>query len=200
MSVPAKLERSVSIGPVDVPTLRRAWDAGMAAVQAAEHLLGTRAMRLVPAALPPMAGAPLEGPAACASLREIAVTLENETLLLEALREAVVEQGGRVAAGDVPAIVVGTALLDRTLLTLDETRRRRAGLVTHVTGGASSDVAMLEHQLGTLPPNIETALAAARRAAARVADAGVGYRETVRGALEAGHTSLQRLFAGEAAR
>jgi hypothetical protein len=139
-----------------------------------------------------------EGQAAVATsarLSDLAGALVQEQRLIEELRQALLRQRAGVATGDPELIDGSVYAIARTLLTLEEARRRRASLTAAVIGRpgvvALSD---LESFVGVLPVPLLAAREAVRRAAEATAhDLAINQRVLHR-ALEAGDAFLQQLF------
>jgi len=128
-------------------------------------------------------------------LEELAAALAHELRLIDDLRQALLRQRTAVAADDPDAIESSVQAIGRTLLTLDEARRRRGALVALVAGSDAVALADLESRLGFPLP---AGLIAAREAVRREAEATtreLAINQTVlRRALEAGDAFLQQLF------
>ena len=92
------------------------------------------------------------------------------------------------------AIESSVHAIGRTLLTLEEARRRRGTLTALVAGRPGVALADLEQHLGALPAGLVAAREAVRRGAEATA-LDVAINQTVlRRALEAGDAFLQQLF------
>ena len=127
-------------------------------------------------------------------LAELTAALVHEHRLIEELREALVRQRAGVAADDPAAIEHSVHAIGRTLLTLDEARRRRVSLTALVGGRAGATLADLDATVEALPASFAAAREAVRRAAEATAR-DVAINQTVlRRALEAGDAFLQQLF------
>jgi hypothetical protein len=138
-----------------------------------------------------------EGEAAAAisaRLSDLASALIQERRLIEELRQALLRQRAGVASGDVEVIDGSVYAIARTLLTLDEARRRRASLTAAVMGRPGLALSDLESFVGVLPAPLLDAREAIRRAAEATAhDLAINQR-VLRCALDAGDAFLQQLF------
>jgi hypothetical protein len=131
-------------------------------------------------------------------LSELTTALVHEHRLIEELREALVRQRAGVAADDPAAIEHSVHAIGRTLLTLEEARRRRVSLTALAAGQPGATLADLDDVMETLPPAFTAAREAVRRAAEATAR-DVAINQTVlRRALEAGDAFLQQLFSSTA--
>lgn len=125
---------------------------------------------------------------------ELVGALQQELRLIEELRQALLRQRAGVAADDAQAIESSVHAIGRTLLTLEEARRRRGTLTALVAGRPGVALADLEQHLGALPAGLVAAREAVRRGAEATA-LDVAINQTVlRRALEAGDAFLQQLF------
>jgi hypothetical protein len=142
----------------------------------------------------------MEGPesegagATSARLNDLAGALVHEQRLIEELRQALLRQRAGVITGD-PELVDGSGYaIARTLLTLDEARRRRASLTAAVMGRPGLALSDLESFVGALPAPLVAAREAIRRAAEATAhDLAINQR-VLRHALDAGEGFRQQLF------
>ena len=134
------------------------------------------------------------GVATSAWLTDLARALLQEQRLIEELRQALLRQRAGMASGDPELIEVSVHAIARTLLTLQEARRRRTSLLAAVMVGPGVALSDLESFVGVLP----APLLAAREAVGRAAEAtaqDVAINQRVLGqALEAGDAFLQQLF------
>jgi hypothetical protein len=142
----------------------------------------------------------MEGPegegavATSARLSDLACALVQEQRLIEELRQALLRQRAGVTSGDPEVIDRSVYAIARTLLTLDEARRRRASLTAAVSGRPGLALSELESFVGVLPAALLDAREAIRRAAEATAhDLAINQR-VLRGALDAGDAFLQQLF------
>jgi hypothetical protein len=135
------------------------------------------------------------GIAMSAKLTDLAGALIQEQRLIEELRQALLRQRAGMASGDPELIDESVYAIARTLLTLEEARRRRrASLTAAVMGRPGVGLSDLESFVGVLPEPLLAAREAVRRAAEATAhDLAINQR-VVRQALEAGDDFLQRLF------
>lgn len=128
-------------------------------------------------------------------LGELTTALTHELRLIDELRAALLRQRAGVAADDSEAIESSVQAVGRTLLTLEEARRRRTQLTAFLTGNHSSELADLERHLGCrLPEALQSAREAVRRAATAAAQDARINQNVLRRALEAGDAFLQQLF------
>lgn len=138
-------------------------------------------------------GAPLD------ALGELADALAVEVRMIDELRQALLRQRSGVAADDPAAIDDSVSAMARTLLTLEEARRRRLALTGQLVGGAPVPLTELARVLGpALPAPLAAAIATVRRAALDVAREVAINQHILRRALEAGDAFLQQLFSGAA--
>ena len=149
---------------------------------------------------PPMLSLVMEGReggaavATSARLSDLAGALVQEQRLIEELRQALLRQRAGVATGDPELIDGSVYAIARTLLTLEEARRRRASLTAAVIGRPGVALSDLESFVGVLPAQLLAAREAVRRAAEATAhDLAINQR-VLRRALEAGDAFLQQLF------
>jgi hypothetical protein len=127
-------------------------------------------------------------------LSDLAAALIQEQRLIEELREALVRQRAGVATGDSELIDGGVYAIARTLLTLEEARRRRASLTAALMGRPGLALSDLELFVGALPAPLLAAREAVRRAVEATAhDLAINQR-VLRRALEAGDAFRQQLF------
>jgi hypothetical protein len=128
-------------------------------------------------------------------LNELTSALTHELRLIEELRSALLRQRAGVAADDSEAIESSVQAVGRTLLTLEEARRRRTSLTEFLTGNHSSELADLERYVGCrLPEPLQLAREGVRRAATAAAQDARINQNVLRRALEAGDAFLQQLF------
>ena len=129
-------------------------------------------------------------------LDELAGALEQERRVIDDLGQALLRQRAGVVADDAEAIEASGQAVSRTLLTIDDARRRRIELVGSLTGTDEMPLAHLEHCLRrTLPERLGTARESLRGAAEAAARDIAINQQVVRRALEAGDAFLQQLFA-----
>src|SRR5919197_4307678 len=106
------------------------------------------------------------GGAGLKGLTELTSALVHEHRLIDDLRQALLRQRAGVAADDPEMIEASVHAIGRTLLTLEEARRRRTSLTALVTGQPSVPLAQLEAYLGrALPDALVSAREAVRQAA-----------------------------------
>jgi hypothetical protein len=131
-------------------------------------------------------------------LGELTDALVHERRLIEELREALLRQRAGVAADDPELIEHSVQAIGRTLLTLDEARRRRVALTALVAGRPGVALSDLDGLLAPLPAAFVSAREAVRRAAEATAHEGAINQTVLRRALEAGDAYLQQLFSSAA--
>lgn len=132
-------------------------------------------------------------------LDELTGALVHELRLIDDLRNALLRQRAAVAADDPEVIESSVQAIGRTLLTLEEARRRRGSLIALVAGNGSIALAELEAHLGfTLPDGFVAARDAVRRAAESTSRELAINQTVLRRALEAGDAFLQQLFSSTA--
>jgi len=175
-------------GMIDPVTIQRAYAANVDALKAMEGVLSTMAGEV---------GSEGHAPPARSHQRldELTGALGHELRLIDDLRQALMRQRMAVAAGDPGAIESSVQAIGRTLLTLDEARRRRGALIALIVGNATVALADLEIHLGfSAPGDLVTAREAVRRAA-EATSRGLAINQTIlRHAAEAGDSFLQELF------
>jgi hypothetical protein len=133
-------------------------------------------------------------PGASERMDDLAEALDHEAAIIEELRQALLRQRSGVATDDADAVENSIHAVGRTLLTLDEARRRRAALTTLVSGENAS-IDRLESLFGgILSPELETARNRVKRAALQTSQDLAINQHILRRALEAGDQFLQRLF------
>ncbi len=131
-------------------------------------------------------------------LSDLAAALIQEHRLIEELREALVRQRAGVATGDSELIDGSVSAIARTLLTLEEARRRRASLTSALMGRPGLALSDLELFVGALPAPLLAAREAVRRAVEATAHDLAINRRALRRALEAGDAFRQQLFSSVA--
>jgi hypothetical protein len=133
---------------------------------------------------------------------DLADALRYEARVIDELRQALVRQREGVKVHDVEAIEGSVHAMGRTLLTLEEARRRRATVTSLLTGGDPAPLDSLEASLGReLPEAVIAARNDLRKAAAQSAHEVAINQQILRRAIDAGDAFLQQLFstAGDAA-
>lgn len=131
---------------------------------------------------------------------DLAAALRHEASIIEELRQALLRQRAGVAADDPDAVESSVHAMGRTLLTLDEAKRRRAALTTLIAGGEPAPLDRLETLLGgVIPSEIEEARTLVKRAALQTAQEIAINQHILKRAMETGDLFLQKLFsmAGE---
>lgn len=133
-------------------------------------------------------------PGASERMDDLADALEHEATIIEDLRQALLRQRAGVATDDADAVEHSIHAVGRTLLTLDEARRRRSTL-TAVISGENTSIDRLESLFGgILSPELETARTRVKRAALQTSQDLAINQHILRRALETGDQFLQRLF------
>lgn len=128
-------------------------------------------------------------------VNELTGALCQELRLIDDLRQALLWQRAAVAADDPGAIEASVHAIGRTLLTLEEARRRRGALIALLAGSATIALSELDSHLGIdMPESFALAREAARRAAAATARELATNQTILRRALDAGDAFLQQLF------
>ncbi len=130
-----------------------------------------------------------------ARLSDLAEALLYEAGVIEELRGALLRQRAGVAADDADLVESSIHAMGRTLLTLDEAKRRRAALTALIAGGEPTALDRLEVILGgSLPRDVEDARSLVKQAALQTAQDVAINQHILRRALEAGDVFLQKLF------
>ena len=134
-------------------------------------------------------------PTAVGRMADLAAALEFEVTVLDRVRLALLRQRAGVAAADQDMIDAGLHAMGRSLLTLDEARRRRATLTALILG---EEIARLDRH-GVVPdgrftPEVDLAGERMKRASLRAMEEAAINQHILRGVLEAGDAFLQRLF------
>ncbi len=133
-------------------------------------------------------------------LDDLTSALSHELRLIDDLRQALMRQRMAVATDDPGAIESSVQAIGRTLLTLEEARRRRSALIALIVGNATIALADLESQLGFPAPDDFVAAREAVRRAAEATSRGLAINQSIlRRAAEAGDAFLQELFSSTAA-
>ncbi|HTS87720.1 MAG TPA: hypothetical protein VMG41_04445 [Gemmatimonadales bacterium] len=134
-------------------------------------------------------------PSRAARLADLVDGLLYEAHVIGELRQALLRQRAGVAADDAEAVESSVQAMGRTLLTLDEAKRRRAALTALITGGEPAPLDRLESLLGgSVPPELEEARTMLKRAALQAAQDVAINQHILKRALEAGDLFLQKLF------
>jgi hypothetical protein len=135
------------------------------------------------------------GPSVGERLSDLAEALLYEASVIEELRAALLRQRAGVAADDAALVESSIHAMGRTLLTLDEAKRRRAALTALIAGGEPTPLDRLEVMMGgSLPADVEDARALVKRAALQTAQDVAINQHILKRALEAGDVFLQKLF------
>ena len=126
---------------------------------------------------------------------DLADALLYEAGVIEELRQALLRQRSGVAADDAEIVEAAIHAMGRTLLTLDEAKRRRAALTALIAGGEPAPLERLEALFGGhLPREVEEARSMVKRVALQAAQDVAINQHILKRALEAGDVFLQRLF------
>jgi len=134
-------------------------------------------------------------PAVREKLRELTDALQRETEITRNLGQALVQQRTAVANDDPDAVNSSVEAIGRILLTLDEARSYRAGLVSSIAGEDPAPLNQLRSLLGQpLPVRLSEAVKELRRAAQKVAQEVTINRAVLCRAVETGEAFLQALF------
>ena len=135
------------------------------------------------------------GPSISERLSDLADALLYEASVIEELRGALLRQRAGVAADDADLVESSIHAMGRTLLTLEEAKRRRAALTALIAGGEPTPLDRLEVILGgALPSEVEEARSMVKSAALQTAQDVAINQHILRRALEAGDVFLQKLF------
>lgn len=128
-------------------------------------------------------------------LADLAEALLYEAHVIAELRQALLRQRAGVAQDDAELVEASVHAMGRTLLTLDEAKRRRAALTALIAGGEAVPLDRLELMLGgSLPAEVEEARALVKREAMLASQDLAINQHILRRALEAGDLFLQKLF------
>ena len=137
------------------------------------------------------------GSGAVPRLGELQSVLSEERVLIEDLGHVLLRQREGVAAHDPEVIEAAVHALSRTLLTLEEARRRRTSLITLVIGKPGVPLEDLQRHLGTpLPSAFMEARARVRSAGEAIAADVAINQDFLWRAMEAGEAFRQQLFSG----
>jgi hypothetical protein len=131
-------------------------------------------------------------------LADLTRALELECRLIDDLRTALLRQREGIAADDPAMIEASVHAVGRTLLTMEEARRRRIALTT-LLGVGEVSLDELERTLGhLLPADFRAAREAVRRSAEATAREVAINQNILRRAIQAGDAFLQQLFSSVA--
>ena len=131
-------------------------------------------------------------------LAELTRALDLECRLIDDLRAALLRQREGIAADDPEMIEASVQAVGRTLLTMEEARRRRVSLTT-LLGVGEVSLDELERTLGHhLPSDFRIAREAVRRSAEATAREVAINQNILRRAIQAGDAFLQQLFSSVA--
>jgi capsid protein len=132
-------------------------------------------------------------------LQELARALDHESGIVCELRDALIQQRAGVASSEAAAVNASVDAIGRILLTLEEARSHRTGIVAALAGDPRLGLDRLEAALGApLSARVEEARAGLCRAAGEVAHEVAINRAVLRRAVEAGEAFLQALFSATA--
>jgi hypothetical protein len=131
-------------------------------------------------------------------LTELTSALVQEHRLIDELREALLRQRAGVAADDPEIIEHSVHAIGRTLLTLEEARRRRTSLTAVIVGRPDAGLTDVDAVVETPPAAFVAARDAVRRAAEATARDLAINQTVLRRALDAGDAFLQQLFSSAA--
>ena len=120
--------------------------------------------------------------------------LQVECRVLESLSEALARQRAGVAADDAAQVDAATHAVSRSLLTLEEAKRRRSELVEALGGARGGQLASLEDVLGPMPRFTEARENLRARADQVVQELAVNQKVLQR-AVRSGEAYLQAMFA-----
>jgi hypothetical protein len=132
-------------------------------------------------------------------LDDLTEALGRELRHIDDLKQALLRQRAAVAADDPEAIESSVHAIGRTLLTLEEARRKRSALIALMAGDGAVALSDLDAHLGFSPPESFVAAREAVRRAAEATSRELAINQTIlRRALEAGDAFLQQLFSSTA--
>ena len=123
---------------------------------------------------------------------DLVAALHLETRLLSDLRKSLAQQRLGVAESDVDILDASTRAVSRTLLTLEEARRRRARLSQLIAAG-EADADEAPRELAD-PPGFATARVDLRQAAAETIRELTLNQVILKRAIRAGDDCLQAMF------
>lgn len=134
-------------------------------------------------------------PALSSRMADLVEGLRYEAQVIGELRQALLRQRAGVASDDADVVEDSVHAMGRTLLTLDEAKRRRAALTALIAGGEPAPLDRLESLLGgSLPVELEEARTAVKRAALQAAQDVAINQHILKRALESADLFLQKLF------
>lgn len=119
---------------------------------------------------------------------------ELERALVADLRRALLAQRDAVATDDTAEVDASVAVIGRTLLVLDEARRRRTAILALATGHRVQTLAEFEREPGVPADLLASAGSLRSEAEAVMRDVRIN-QHILRGALDAADAFLQQLFA-----
>ena len=135
------------------------------------------------------------GRVAVLRLGELESALSEERVLIEDLGQVLLRQREGVAADDQEVVEATVHAISRTMLTLEEARRRRTALITLVIGNPGIALEDLQPHLGIpLSAGFMEARAQVRRAGEAIAADMAINQDVLSRALEAGEAFRQQLF------
>jgi hypothetical protein len=121
-------------------------------------------------------------------VEELASALDREAEVVQALREALIAQRTAVAANDAGSVDETSDAITRILLTLEQAKVYRTGILDAIEPAAEKDQDLPAHG------RLVTARARLRGAAESVARESRINREILRRAVETGEAFLQSIF------
>lgn len=134
-------------------------------------------------------------PSLSGRLNDLVESLLYEAHVIGELRQALLRQRAGVAADDAEMVESSVHAMGRTLLTLDEAKRRRAALTALIAGGEPTPLDRLESLLGgSVPRELEEARALLKSVALQAAQDVAINQHILKRALEAADLFLQKLF------
>jgi hypothetical protein len=129
---------------------------------------------------------------------DLTAALERERRLIEELRRAMLAQRDALAGRDGAAVEASIGAANRALLTLHETRRRRAALLLGLVGDSTKPLDELDAHFGHgLPESFVSARREVRLSAAAVAEEVWRNQEVLLSALRERDGLLQALLSGD---
>jgi hypothetical protein len=135
--------------------------------------------------------------AALRGFTDLTLAVQQEGRLVEALRDAVLQQRTAVALGDVRGVECSVRLAGRALLTLQEARRHRAAVLQRLVGDPAQPLQQIDGQFDSpLPEPFQQALGSMRRTATETAEEVRRNQELLLGALRKRDALLQELLTG----
>ncbi len=135
--------------------------------------------------------------AALRGFADLTMAVQQEGRLVEALRNAVLQQREAVALGDLSGVESSVRLAGRALLTLQEARRHRAAVLQRLVGDPAQPLQEIDARFDSpLPEAFQQAMGSMRRTAAETAEEVWRNQELLLGALRERDALLQELLTG----